>query len=289
MFLTRFAWTCWALVPVGLLAYHFGPGQSAYAYDQAASLHSRAARAEKTAAAAQEAAYARHLAGIEARRAAFLSQSPEDAARVRDAAAAEDQAYKAAATAWREAADAFGQIESVLQGASPEALAQVRWSRSRALVRSGDIARGADDLEDLLDEFTDRGQADSDIARSTREELATAYYYGARLMRLAGRSQDDWRAISGKARQQFRYLAEQSRAEHKPEDTTLNYQRNLELVLNLEQSSLNELQGRPLPKQSPREGQEGLRPGNRKGKTQRPPRNRDGRGAGGAGEIGPGW
>jgi hypothetical protein len=202
---------------------------------------------------------------------------------------AEDDAYKAAAIAWRDTADVFGQIESVLQNTAPESLAEVRWSRSRALVRSGDIARGADDLEDLLDEFTAKGQEDTNLARSAREELATAYYYGARLMRLAGRSQEDWRAVSGKARQQFRYLAEQSRTDHKPEETTLNYQRNLELVLNLEQSSLNELQGRPMPRQSPRNGQEGLRPGNRKGKTQRPPRNRDGRGAGGAGEIGPGW
>ena len=69
----------------------------------------------------------------------------------------------------------------------------------------------------------------------------------------------------------------------------MNYQRNLELVLNLEQSSLQELQGRPLPRQSPREGANGLRPGNWPGKSQRPPRNRDGRGAGGAGDIGPGW
>ena len=73
MFFTRFAWTCWALVPVGLLAYHFGPGQRAYAYDRAATLHSRAARAEKAAAAAQETAYARHLSRIEASRAAFAA------------------------------------------------------------------------------------------------------------------------------------------------------------------------------------------------------------------------
>ncbi|MDI9404576.1 MAG: hypothetical protein QM516_11950, partial [Limnohabitans sp.] len=28
--LTRCAWTVWALVPVGILAYHYGPGQAAY-------------------------------------------------------------------------------------------------------------------------------------------------------------------------------------------------------------------------------------------------------------------
>jgi hypothetical protein len=289
MFLTRIAWTCWALVPVGVLAYHYGPGQRSYAYDQAARLQARAARAERSAAAAQETAYAAHLAGIEARRAAFISQSPDAAASARVAAAAEDQAYHDAAIEWKKTADAFGQIESVLQGASPQSLARIRWARSRALIRAGEIGRGADDLEDLLEEFAARGESESDIARSTREELATAYYYGARLMRLAGKSAEDWRAISSKARQQFRYLTEQSRTKGAPEETTMNYQRNLELVLNLEQSSLQELQGRPMPRQSPREGANGLRPGNRPGKSQRPPRKRDSRGAGGAGDIGPGW
>ena len=39
-------------------------------------------------------------------------------------------------------------------------------------------------------------------------ELATAYYYGARLMRLAGKPADEWREVAGRARQNFRYLAE---------------------------------------------------------------------------------
>ncbi|NDG63565.1 MAG: hypothetical protein EBY29_08895, partial [Planctomycetes bacterium] len=67
-----------------------------------------------------------------------------------------------------------------------------------------------------------------------------------------------------------------------------NYQRNLELVLNLEQSSLVDLQGKPLPKDSPRAGKPGNRPGNKPGKSKKPPRE-DGRGAGGAEEIRDGW
>lgn len=289
MLLSRILWTIWALVPIAALAYHFGPGQKAYARDQAAGLQVQAARAEGEAAAAQEKAYAAHLASIEARRAEFLSQSAEDAARARVAAAAEDEAYKAAAEAWKKTADKFGQIETVLAGAPAAELARVRWAKSRAAIRSGEIARGVNELEDLLDEFLADGREESEIARSTREELATAYYYGARLMRLAGKSAEDWRAISGKARQQFRYLAEQSRERGAAEETVRDYERNLELVLNLEQSSLGDLQGRPLPKQSPRNGANGLRPGNRPGKSPRPPRQRDGRGAGGTGPLDAGW
>ena len=38
----RLMWTVWALVPVGLLAFHFGPGQQAYREDKAAALVARA-------------------------------------------------------------------------------------------------------------------------------------------------------------------------------------------------------------------------------------------------------
>ncbi|MFO0873895.1 MAG: hypothetical protein U0575_07975 [Phycisphaerales bacterium] len=68
-----------------------------------------------------------------------------------------------------------------------------------------------------------------------------------------------------------------------------DYERNLELVLNLEQNSLGELQAHPLPRESPRTGADGLRPGDRPGKNPRPPRRRDARGAGGNDDIGPGW
>lgn len=290
MLMSRIAWTCWALIPVAALAYHFGPGQKAYAYDRAAGLQSRATSAEKGAAAAQGEAYKAHLAAIDARRAAFLSQAPEDAAKAKTATEAEARAYAAAGEAWKKASDAFGQILNVLNdtpGVPADDLARIRWAKSRAEVRSGDIGKGATELEDLLDEFETRGQGDCELARSTREELATAYYYGARLLRLAGRPAEEWRAVSGQARQQFRFLAEQSKARG-DDQAAANNQRNVELVLNLEQSALIDIQGRPLPKQSPSKC-EGMKPGNGKKKSNRPPKQKDGRGAGGVGDIGEGW
>ena len=67
----------------------------------------------------------------------------------------------------------------------------------------------------------------------------------------------------------------------------VDLQRNVELVLNLEQSSLEELQAKPRPKYEPPGNREGNRPG--RGKSPRPPRKGDDRGAGAAGDIGPGW
>ncbi|MFO0826808.1 MAG: hypothetical protein U0572_01555 [Phycisphaerales bacterium] len=290
MTVSRIGWAIWALVPVALLTFHFGPGQAAYVQDQAARLQSAALEAEASAMRAQDAAYAKHLAAIEARRAAFLSQAPDDDAKARAATEDEDRAYAAAAEEWKRTADAFQHVQDALGGSSPEKARRVRWAHARAMVRSGEIWPGIGELESIVDELDDAGQSGSALARSSREELATAYYYGARLLRLSGMPAQEWRVESGKARQQFRYLAEQAIARGETKDAIDSYQRNVELVLNLEQASLVDIQGKPLPRESPRAGNIGNRPGNQPGrKSQRPPQRRDARGAGGAGEIGDGW
>jgi hypothetical protein len=69
--LARFGWTLWALVPVGVLAYHFGPGQSAYRASLAAELVAKADRAQQDAMAMQDLAYEAHLAAVRARAEAF--------------------------------------------------------------------------------------------------------------------------------------------------------------------------------------------------------------------------
>jgi hypothetical protein len=93
---------------------------------------------------------------------------------------------------------------------------------------------------------------------------------------------------SGKARQHFRYLAEKAQAGGDAAKKAANHQRNVELVLDLEQNSLYEVQGKALPEDSPM-GRKGKRPGQGEGKSNRPPRERDGRGAGGAEAITSGW
>jgi len=289
MNLTRIGWTAWALVPVALVTYHFGPGQAAYVQDRAARLQAEAIAAEYRANDAQEAAYAVHLSAMDARRAAFLSQSAADEVTARDATAAEDGAYAVAAERWKETADKLQAVQTALGSESPAAAQRVRWARARAMVRAGEVWLGIGELEQLVDELEGVGDAHSTLARGAREELATAYYYGARLLRLSGMPAQEWRIESGKARQNFRYLAERAIERGEAPEVAQNYQRNVELVLNLEQASLVDIQGKPLPKESPRTGNAGNRPGNRPGKSQRPPTRRDARGAGGAGDIGDGW
>lgn len=292
MMLSRLAWGLWALVPVAAVTYHFGPGQAAYVLDRAAHLQNQASDAQAEAQSAQDAAYAKHLDAIEARRSAFIDPTAENQRIALDASGIEERMYAKAAEAWKATAERFQDVLSMLGDVSPREARDIRWAKARANVRAGEIWTGIEDLEALVTELDATPKTDSALARAAREELATAYYYGARLLRLSGMPAQEWRIESSKARQHFRYLAERELANSAGTgaDTAAatNYQRNLELVLNLEQSNLVELQGKPLPKESPRVGKMGNRPGRQPGKSKQPPR-QDGRGAGGAEEIRDGW
>ena len=288
MRVARIAWALWAVLPVAAFAYHFGPGQAIYQHERAVELQRQALELERDAMALHRTAYARHLEAVDARRVAAGSPTPEAEALANAATEQESRAFGLASAAWRLVADAFGRIQEVAKDASPATLRTIRWSRSRALVRAGDLWTGIRELEDVLGELEADGLAGSSMARTTREELASAYYYAARLMRLSGEPAEEWFIESGKARQHFRYLAERERAKGLNAERAKNYEQNVELVLDLEQSTLLEIQGKPLPEDSPL-GRTGNRPGRGEGKTKRPPRGRDGRGAGGAQDIREGW
>jgi hypothetical protein len=284
----RLGWAVWAVVPVAGLAYHFGPGQRLYAQERAVKLHSDVVLLEQQAEAAQQAAYAMHLAALDARREATAHPTPATEAKSRLAAEAEQEAFNRSSKAWVQVADAWGRIQEMAAGVSDETLWRVRWSRSRALVRAGDIWTGIAELESVLTQLEQAGKLDGQAGLATREELASAYYYGARLMRLSGDAPEQWLIESGKARQHFRYLAEKTRGDARTAALAANYQRDVELVLDLEQNSLLDIQGKPLPKDSPL-GRKGNRPGQGEGKSKRPPQEKDGRGAGGAEAITSGW
>lgn len=285
MILSRIAWTAWAILPVIALTYHFGPGQRAFNEGKASKLIAEARQAQTDALAAQDAAYAKHLAAITARRAAFGKDDHELSAAARRAGEEEDAAYAFASAAWQRTADSLGQAQTLMAQSSAPIQQQVRLVRARALVRAGDIGAGANELEELIE--ANPADPGSDLVLQAREELATAYYYGARLMRLAGRPGEEWREISGRARQNYRYLAEHAQAAGKDDATIANHQKNGELVLNLEQSSLNELYASARPKDSPPGA--GSRLGTRRPGRGRRPGPDPGAGAGLEGEIGQGW
>jgi len=287
--LTRFAWTVWALVPVGLLAFHFGPGQAAFREDTAARLVARADGLQQEALALQQAAYAAHLAAIEARVAAFGKDDESLRQAALAATAREEEAYAEAGAAWRQTADALAEAQACVDEVGGRVREEIRLAKARALVRTGDVAAGANELEDMLFDAEENPAIDATLSLEAREELATAYYYGARLMRLAGKPADEWREVAGRARQNFRYLAEDARRRGAPGTEVANHEKNGELVLNLEQSSLDELYAKPRPKDSPTGKCNGLGTQPRPGRKGRNNGDKPAKGAGMNGEIGNGW
>lgn len=284
--LSRLLWSLWAIIPVLGLAFHFGPGQKAWQRDQASTLLAQAQQAEQDAEVAQHVAHEAHLRTIEQRKQALISGDHEDQKRVSTLLEEEKEAYAIASDAWKDTADRYQAVETLL-GDTDEA-DEVRWAKGRAMVRAGLIWTGIGEFQALLDQCAVTGEMRSPLAIAAREELAAAHYYGARILRDEGKPEAMWREVSGMARQQYRYLAEQA---ERSDNTKMadSLQKNLERVLDLEQLDTTELFGEPLPRESPRarrpgDGPPGRRPG-RGPLRDGPP----GNGAGGLMEIGPGW
>lgn len=278
----KIAWSCWAVLPVLAMAFHFGPGQRGVQQDAAAAMLTDARAAESVAADAQHAAHEAQFATIEARRAALLSDAEGNQKAVETALAHEQKLYVVASDAWKMAADKYAAVEQLLEGG--KGAEEVRWAKARAMVRAGLIWNGIDELQGILDTTQDES-----LSVAAREELAAAHYYGARILREEGRASALWQEVAGVARQQYRYLAERAEATG---DAPLadNLQKNLERVLDLEQLAQEELIAKPLPKDSPRGRRPGDRePGDGQGRSRRPPQQPGGNGAGGLLEIGPGW
>ncbi len=283
---TRIGWSLWAIAPALALAFHFGPGQTMLKRDSAVDRLEIAKKEDVAANKLQQIAYAAQFATLEARRKILIEDNEGNRTQLELASQAEQMAYTAASDAWKIAADRYQEAESLLEG-SPQAK-QVKWLRGRALVRAGEVFNGIEALQSTLDEAIQEGPSSNDLVTAAREELAAAHYYGARLLREEGRASDLWRQVSETSRQQYRFLAEQTSKESQPQLAS-NLQRNVERVLDLEQSDRSELIGRPIPKDSPRgrrpgDGEPGKRPGRGPRKGDRP-----GNGASGMLEIGPGW
>ncbi len=284
--LARVGWSLWAIIPVIALTLHFGPGQEGVRRDAAAREHRVAQRLEAVAAELQATAHQAQFATLEARGKALLSGDPNDQRQADVNLESEKAAYAEASDAWKAAADAYQEVEALLEG---ERAQQAKWAKARSLVRAGEIYNGIDELEAILAYTDETGQNDGELAIASREELAAAHYYGARILREEGRPPALWRESAGIARQQYRFLTERAAGQGQ-QSLSDELQHNLERVLDLEQLDRSGLVGTPFPKNSPRGRRPGDGdPGQRPGRTQAPRTGPPGNGASGLLEIGPGW
>ena len=92
--------------------------------------------------------------------------------------------------------------------------------------------------------------SDVDLVDPMRHELAMSGYYAAWLMRLEGATEEEWMTEAERARQGFRWLAEQ--ADQRGEATSDVYRQNLEATIRLQQMDLSTLLAKPLPKKCPK-------------------------------------
>ena len=166
---------------------------------------------------------------------------PGDAARRAERADAhlEEARWQGYQEDWNAALAAY---DAALACDLPEADARaIRLARARAQVQGGDMWGTIDNLEGLLGEAREAG--DAGLEEAVRSELATQRYFAAWLMRLEGGTRDEWWPEAELAREHFRLLAEDA-----GEDRATPYAKNVEAVIRLQQMDLNELMALPLPK-----------------------------------------
>lgn len=166
----KIGWSTWAIAPALMLAFHFGPGQKLLRNDQAVDRLNVAQQEDAEASRLQVIAYEAQFKTLEARKTLLAEESEANRLEVERAMQAEQSAYAAASDAWKNAADRYQEVESLLEG-NPRAK-QIKWLRGRALVRAGEVFNGIEALQETLDEATQEEHPDAKLVKATREELA---------------------------------------------------------------------------------------------------------------------
>ncbi len=121
---------------------------------------------------------------------------------------------------------------------------QLEIAEARAQLERGELIEASTLLDHVLERELALASPRAETIAEVRALSAESSYYTAWMMRLEGAADDEWRAESDKARQQYRLLAETPSDPKSGRDAT----QNLEAVIRLEQMDLSELKALPLPK-----------------------------------------
>jgi hypothetical protein len=200
--MNRLATLVWLLVPIALIAWHFGPGQGQLSADKARL---------------------------------YIETAREAASRLQ----------------WQKAADRYGDAINELPEEAVHQKRRLELEQARALIQAGKMVEGQEQLESLLDAMEKDTTADKKLLAEVRNELATSSYFAAWLMRLEGATEEEWLREAERARQQFRVLAENAAEADADGEAALDFKKNVEAVVRLEQMDLSELLAKPLPKNCP--------------------------------------
>lgn len=201
----------WLIAPVGLVAYHYGPGQDWQEEGQVAALV------------------------IQAEEAVADGQAQTAIERYREAIDKLPAGHET--TAWRmrlEIAKTQLQNEEL-----PEAHGDLKVLLDELL-----DARTKWDERDVNAEADDAVEVPEQLIDEARQGLASAQYYMTYLMRLEGRDRSDWEPEIEASRQLYRLLAETATDSGQKEQLG----KDLEAAIRLQRADLDELKGSPIPK-----------------------------------------
>ncbi|HIG11450.1 MAG: hypothetical protein ABGY71_02965 [bacterium] len=199
----------WLTLPVGLYAYHMGPGQGHMQMDAAAVLI--------------ESAGAHALLAEE-----LTASEGEAAARGEWAAAEADYA----------AALALMPAERVTE------TRRLRLERAKAQMFISQLPTANASLASLVQELRDDPSPEAALLADAKSAYASSQYYMTWLMRLEGAAREEWEPRIESARQTFKQLASSAIGEDQA-----SAQEDLESAIRLARMDLVELQGLPLPSQ----------------------------------------
>lgn len=203
----------WLLIPVGIGAYHYGPGQDRLRADRAEAAVERAETAVR-----------------EARETA--AKDGDDAAR----------GY------WAEAEAAYAEAIDLLPAAKAVEARALRLERAKAQMFVSKLPEACHDLAALVDEISSDASPDAKLLDDARAALANAQYYTTWLMRLEGASRDEWEPQIEASRQNYKLVAQNAERAGDPKLASATRE-DLESAIRLERMDLKELQGLPLPSQ----------------------------------------
>lgn len=237
------AWVFLGIVGASL---HFGPARSLTLRERAAAELAAIDAAESAAARLDAAAVERTRERVAAKRRLKETNDPRDVELVKAAIASEKAAWTAAREAWTAVAGSLAQVEATVAHPTTQEQTALSLRKARAIAGGGKPGAAAGEIEGALDRLKAAGLEESALADGARSDLADAYYRAALSLRVNGKLEEEWRPLTSTARQQYRYLAEKARAAGNPADAD-RAERNLEVVLNLEQASTDELEATPTP------------------------------------------
>ncbi|MFO0807166.1 MAG: hypothetical protein U0746_00925 [Gemmataceae bacterium] len=147
---------------------------------------------------------------------------------------------------WEAAVELYSEALNALPADRVADARKIRVERAKAMMLAKQLPEAHADMKALVGDMQDDATADSKVLADARSTLANSQYYMTWLMRLEGLSREEWEPEIEAARQTYRLLAEEAKANG---DTVAAnaYGEDLESAIRLERMDLSELQGLKLP------------------------------------------